>query len=53
MKHQEKIIGKIERQKRRALELYAHDTPFKPKVEPKFDQFKRKPKHAKSIFTDF
>lgn len=40
------LTGKVPRQKRRAIELYAHDTPFKPKVEEnKRKKYIRNPKH--------
>ena len=40
------LTGKVPRNKRRAIELYAHDTPFKPKVEEnKRKKHVRTPKH--------
>jgi hypothetical protein len=37
----------LERKKTRALELYAHGTPFKPKTVALKTVYKRKSKHQK------
>jgi hypothetical protein len=41
-----KLTGKVPRRKRRAIELFARDTPFKPKVEENpHKKYVRNPKH--------
>lgn len=40
-----KLIIKIPKQRRRAIELYDNDTPFKPKVEKSKKSYTRKQKH--------
>ena len=37
----------LPRQRRRAVELYSRDTPFKPKTEKSRIAYNRKPKHPK------
>ena len=37
----------LPRQRRRAVELYSRDTPFKPKTEKSRVAYNRKTKHAK------
>ena len=37
----------LPRQRRRAVELYSRDTPFKPKTEKSRITYNRKPKHPK------
>jgi hypothetical protein len=44
---------KVPRIKRRCVELYSHDTPFKPKVVESKRGYQRKPKHSKSFNQDF
>lgn len=39
------LQGKVPRQKRRALELFAIDSPFKPRKEETKPRYKRKAKH--------
>ena len=41
------FVIQLPKQRRRAVELYAHDTPFKPKVEKNKMIYKRQPKHQK------
>jgi len=54
MYQREILQFKVPRIKRRAVELYSHDTPFKPKVvESKRQQYQRKLKHPKSFNPDF
>jgi hypothetical protein len=43
----------FKRKKRRAIELYHADSPFKGKVEDTSKKaFKRKPKHIKNLLDD-
>jgi hypothetical protein len=54
MKDKITLVGKVPRKKRRATELYAHDTPFKPKVEKnKKKEYTRHSKYRKNDDTDF
>jgi hypothetical protein len=39
------LIIQLPKQRRRAVELYSRDTPFRPKVEQSKLAYKRKPKH--------
>lgn len=48
----ETITGEFKRQKRRAIELYHQDSPFKPHSEKNKKAFKRKPKHSNKVFED-
>lgn len=44
------IVGKLERQKRRATELYDADSPFRQKIVERKDGYQRKPKYKNSFF---
>lgn len=44
------IEGKLTRQKRRAVELFDADSPFRQKVVERKDIYKRKPKYKPSFF---
>lgn len=44
----ELIVGKVERPKRRAIELYHQDSPFRQKVVPKAGLYQRHKKHRNS-----
>lgn len=47
------LVGKMPRKKHRASELYAHDTPYKPKVEKnKKKEYTRRSKH-KNLNEDY
>jgi hypothetical protein len=47
------IQVKVPRIKRRCVELYGRDTPFRPKVvESKRNRYVRQPKHRNSFSTD-
>ena len=37
----------LPRQRRRAVELYSRDTPFRGRVEQNKTQYRRRPKHVK------
>ena len=39
------LIIQLPKQRRRAVELYSRDTPFRPKVEQSKLAYKRKSKH--------
>ena len=39
------LVIQLPRQRRRAVELYSRDTPFRPKVEQSKLAYKRKYKH--------
>ena len=41
------LIIQLPKQRRRAVELYSRDTPFKPKVEQSRVVYNRKIKHSK------
>ena len=54
MYQREILQFKVPRIKRRAIELYDHDSPFKPKVvKSRRDEYQRRPKHPKSFNPDF
>ena len=38
----------LPRQRRRAVELYSRDTPFRHRAEQSRVQYRRRPKHVKS-----
>jgi len=38
----------LPRQRRRAVELYSHDTPFRHRAEQSRVQYRRRAKHVKS-----
>jgi hypothetical protein len=46
------IIVKLPRLKRRAVELYDANSPFKGKVEENRKAYKRKPKNQKEVDKD-
>ncbi len=47
----ETIHIRLERKNRRAIELYANNSPFKPKVvDNRKSLYKRKAKHPKQMF---
>lgn len=46
------ITLKLERTKRRAIELYHADSPFKGKVEESKKAYKRRKKHQKQVDKD-
>jgi hypothetical protein len=46
------ITVKLPRVKRRAVELYDADSPFKPKVERNRVAYKRHPKNQKEVDKD-
>ena len=39
----------LPRQRRRAVELYSRDTPFRHRAEQSRVQYRRRPKHVKSV----
>lgn len=45
----EKIIIHFPKAKRRIPELFSNDTPFKPKIHNKKNQYKRKPKYVEFV----
>lgn len=49
MKRAIQIIAKVPRQKRRAIELYAADSPFRGRVEQSRKAYQRKPKNQKEV----
>jgi hypothetical protein len=46
----EVITFQFPKSKRRIPELFSEDTPFKPKVQKRKDQYQRKPKYRTSEF---
>jgi len=46
------ITLKLERTKRRAIELYHNDSPFKGRVEESKKAYKRREKHKKEVDKD-
>ncbi len=52
MKKREIIKFELPRQKRRAVELYDADSPFRGRVERNRKQFQRRPKHQKQVDND-
>ena len=40
------FIIELPRQRRRAVELYSRDTPFRHRVEQSRTQYRRRPKHV-------
>jgi hypothetical protein len=46
------ITLKLERTKRRAIELYHADSPFKGRVEESKKAYKRREKHQKQVDKD-
>jgi stalled ribosome alternative rescue factor ArfA len=40
------FVIELPRQRRRAVELYSHDTPFRHRVEQSKTQYRRRPKHV-------
>ena len=41
------FVIQLPRQRRRAVELYSRDTPFRGRVEQSKVRYQRRPKHAK------
>ena len=41
------FVIELPRQRRRAVELYSRDTPFRGRVEQSKTQYRRRPKHVK------
>ena len=43
------FVIQLPRQRRRAVEFYSRDTPFKPRVEQSRTVYTRRVKHAKQL----
>jgi hypothetical protein len=46
------FVIQLPRQRRRAVELYSRDTPFRHRAEQSRVQYRRRPKHIKQKFEE-
>lgn len=46
------FVIQLPRQRRRAVELYGRDTPFRGRVEQSRVRYQRRPKHVKKKFEE-
>ena len=46
------FVIQLPRQRRRAVELYSRDTPFRGRAEKSKIQYRRRPKHVKQKFEE-
>lgn len=46
------FVIQLPRQRRRAVELYSRDTPFRGRAEQSKIQYRRRPKHIKQKFEE-
>ena len=46
------FVIQLPRQRRRAVELYSRDTPFRGRAEQSRVQYRRRPKHVKQKFEE-